>query len=219
MFRDFKSIIHTRTFSVFTYYFLMMYLSTLRIRVTNLHHLHNLLDNGETVLLCGWHQQFFSAIRNFKRFNKYKPAIMISRSRDGEFISRIAHKVGWRTVRGSSSKGGRRAMSAMISHLATHKLAAHILDGPQGPIGKVKPGAIKMAHLSGAFIVPFYVVADNAWYFNSWDKFMLPKPFSRVGIYYDEPIKFTPGESSEEFEKQRQQLEDTMKKWLVLNKT
>ena len=63
----------------------------------------------------------------------------------------------------------RGRVEAMITHLKTHKFAAHILDGPQGPIGKVKPGAIKIAHKSGALIVPFYVVADNAWYFNSWD--------------------------------------------------
>ena len=107
-------------------------------------------------------------------------------------------------------------MSAMIAHLKSHKFAAHILDGPQGPIGKVKPGAIKMAHKSGALIVPFYVVADNAWYFKSWDQFMLPKPFSKVKLCYGNEIKFDPYESPEEFELQRQLLENTMKDWLVL---
>ncbi len=216
MVRKFKWIIYTKAFSAVIYYFLMAYLSTLRLKVINLDHLNKLLEDGETVILCSWHQQFFAAIRNFRGFSKYNPAIMISRSRDGELISRIANRVGWQTARGSSSKGGRSAMSAMISHLKTHKLAAHILDGPQGPIGKAKPGAIKMAHKSGAVIVPFYVTASKAWFFKSWDQFMLPKPFSRVNLFYGESIRFEPCNSSEELEKQRQQLENTMKDWLIL---
>lgn len=216
MFGKLKWIIHTKAFSSFIYYFLMLYLSTLRLKTTNLQNVMTLIERGETILLCCWHQQFFSAIRNFRRYSKYKPAIMISQSRDGELISRVAHRVGWKTARGSTSKGGKPALTAMISHLKTYKLAAHILDGPQGPIGKVKPGVIKMAHESGAFIVPFYVVADNAWYFKSWDQFVLPKPFSKVNLCYGTEIKFTPSESSEEFELQRQLLENTMKDWLIL---
>ncbi len=216
MFGNLKWIIYTKAFSSFVYYFLMFYLSTLRVKTSNLQNFMTLLEQGETLLLCGWHQQFFSTIRNFKGYRKYNPAIMISQSRDGEFISRVAHRVGWKTARGSSSKGGKTAMNAMIAHLKAHKLAAHILDGPQGPIGKVKPGAIKMAHESGALIVPFHVEADNAWYFKSWDQFMLPKPFSKVTLCYGKEIKFVPTHSSEEFEKQIQQLENIMKDWLVL---
>ncbi len=216
MFSKLKWIVHTKAFSSFIYYFIMIYLSTLRLKTSNLQNLMTLLGRGETILLCCWHQQFFSAIRNFKRFNKYNPAIMISRSRDGELISRVAHRVGWKTARGSSSKGGRSAMNAMIAHLKSNKLAAHILDGPQGPIGKVKPGAIKIAQESGALIVPFYVEADNAWYVKSWDQFMLPKPFSRVTLCYGDEIKFAPSDSSAEFERQIQELEETMKDWLVL---
>ena len=211
-----KWIVHTKAFSSFVYYFLMIYLSTLRLKTRNAQNVITLLEGGETILLCCWHQQFFSAIRNFKGYAKYNPALMISRSRDGELIARVAHRVGWKTARGSSSKGGRSAMNAMIAHLKSNQLAAHILDGPQGPIGKVKPGAIKIAHDSGALIVPFYVEADNAWYVRSWDQFMLPKPFSKVTLCYGNEIKCTPCDSSEEFERQIQQLEDTMKGWLVL---
>jgi lysophospholipid acyltransferase (LPLAT)-like uncharacterized protein len=216
MLSKFKWIIYTKAFSSFIYYFLMIYLSTLRLKTSNARNVTTLLERGETILLCAWHQQFFSAIRNFKRYGKYNPALMISRSRDGELISRVANRVGWKTVRGSSSKGGRTAMNAMIAHLKSNQLAAHILDGPQGPIGKVKPGAIKIAQDSGALIVPFYVQAENAWYVRSWDQFMLPKPFSKVTLCFSNEITFTPCESSEEFERQIQQLEDKMKEWLVL---
>ena len=211
-----KWIIYTKAFSSFIYYFLMIYLITLRLKTRNSNNVIALLEKGETLLLCGWHQQFFSAIRNFKGYARYNPALMISRSRDGELISRVAHRVGWKTARGSSSKGGRTAMNAMIAHLKSNQLAAHILDGPQGPIGKVKPGAIKIAQESGALIVPFYVVAENAWYFKSWDQFMLPKPFSKVTLCYGNEIEVAPCDSSEEFEQQIQRLEETMKDWLVL---
>lgn len=216
MFNKLKWIVHTKAFSSFVYYFIMMYLGTLRLKTRNLQNVTTLLERGETVLLCCWHQQFFSAIRNFKQYTQYNPAIMISHSRDGEFISRVAQRVGWKTVRGSSSKGGTPAMMAMITHLQSNQVAAHILDGPQGPIGKVKPGAIKIAHASGALIVPFCVEADNAWYVKSWDQFMLPKPFTKVTLCYGSAIKCSSCDSPEEFERQRQELETIMKDWLVL---
>ncbi len=216
MFDKFKWVIYTKAFSSFIYYFIMIYLSTLRVKSTNKHHLLTLLEQGETVLLCCWHQQFFPAIRKFRAYTSYNPAIMISQSNDGDLISRVAHRVGWKTARGSSSKGGNTAMNAMITHLQSHKLAAHILDGPQGPIGKVKPGAIKMAQESGALLVPFHVEAENAWYFKSWDQFMLPKPFSKVKLCYGEELRFDPTDTKEEFEAQRLHLENTMKNFLVL---
>ena len=89
---------------------------------------------------------------------------MISQSRDGDLISGVANKTGWHTPRGSSSRGGKKAMVAMIEHLLTYKFGCHILDGPRGPIGKVKSGVIKMAQEVDALVVPFYVSADNAWF-------------------------------------------------------
>ena len=83
-------------------------------------------------------------------------------------------------------------MSEMIDHLETHRFGAHILDGPRGPIGVVKPGIIKMAMTTNAYIAPFTVEADQAWFFNSWDRFMLPKPFSKVRIRFYDPIRFNP---------------------------
>ena len=135
---------------------------------------------------------------------------MISQSRDGDLISGVANRVGWHTPRGSSSRGGKEAMTAMISHLKEYGFGAHILDGPTGPMGKVKSGVIKMARETGAIVVPFYARADHAWFFNSWDRFMLPKPFSRVWIRFGEGIRFEDDGTDQEFEKQRLLLEKTM---------
>ena len=74
-------------------------------------------------------------------------------------------------------------MKEVITYLKETGLAAHIMDGPRGPIGKVKAGAIQIALEADAVIVPFYVTANRAWYFNSWDKFFIPKPFTRVVLW------------------------------------
>lgn len=135
---------------------------------------------------------------------------MISQSSDGEVIAGVAKLTGWHTVRGSSSKDGRTALSDIITRLKETKLAAHILDGPRGPAGEVKAGAIRLAHAADAVIVPLYIAPQNAWYFNSWDKFFLPKPFSRVSLYFGKAIKFKMVTDPVSFEAQRKQLEEIM---------
>lgn len=136
---------------------------------------------------------------------------MISRSADGEVIAGVANRTGWYTVRGSSSRGGRAALHEMIERLKETGLAAHILDGPRGPAGIVKPGVIYLANAAGAVIVPFYASARSAWYFNSWDRFMLPKPFTRVTIRFGDMISCSDISSQEDFEQKRIFLEATMR--------
>ncbi len=135
---------------------------------------------------------------------------MISRSKDGELIAAVANRTGWVTVRGSSSRGGAEGLINMINHLTEHRLAGHIIDGPRGPFGIVKPGIIRMAHATDSVIVPFYTIADRAWYFRSWDKFFLPKPFSKVILRFGEKVKFHQTDTSEQFEENRKTLEGIM---------
>ena len=168
------------------------------------------LINGGTVLLCGWHQQFFSAIRHFQNYRTFNPVIMISQSSDGKIVAGVAKRSGWNPVRGSSSRDGREALKKMIFKLKKSKLAAHIVDGPRGPSGKVKVGVIRLAHATDAVIVPFSVSAEKAWYFNSWDKFLLPKPYTKVLLHFGKIIKFDRVKDREIFEEQRKQLEEIM---------
>ncbi|MEA1949274.1 MAG: lysophospholipid acyltransferase family protein, partial [Thermodesulfobacteriota bacterium] len=146
----------------------------------------------------------------------YNPSIMISQSRDGEIVGRMCKHNGWNAVRGSSSKDGREALKKMITNLKEAKLAAHIVDGPRGPSGKVKPGVIRLAHATDAVIVPVSVSAEKAWYFNSWDKFLLPKPFAKVRLGFGKMIKFDMVKDEKSFEKQRKQLEDIMLPALIV---
>jgi hypothetical protein len=106
-------------------------------------------------------------------------------------------------------------MGAMIDHLKTHGFGAHILDGPTGPIGRVKAGVIKMALEADAVVVPFYTSAEKAWFFNSWDRFMLPKPFSRVLITFGPEIQLEAAGQKNSFEQQRLLIEKIMRPGLL----
>lgn len=217
MLKKFKWVIYTEAFVRFAYYLIHIYSRTLKLSVINERKWQAQLGK-RPVLLCTWHQQFFGAIRHFGNYAGYNPGLMISRSKDGDLISSVARKTGWKTPRGSSSRGGKQAMGEMIRHLEKYGFGAHILDGPTGPIGIVKPGVIKMAESTGAVIVPFHVKALNAWYFNSWDRFMLPKPFSKVEIIFDDPMQLDAIVDPGDFEQQRLGLEEKMKPHLVLGR-
>ena len=173
------------------------------------------LAAGGAVVLCAWHQQFFSGIRHFRNYRAFNPCIMISQSRDGDIIAGVARRCGWHPARGSSSKDGKAALAEVIGQLKQMRLAAHIVDGPQGPMGTVKAGTIRLAQRTNASLVPFSVTADNAWYFKSWDRFFVPKPFSRVILRFGERIPVDRGSNEATFEDQRLNLEKIMRPSLV----
>ena len=139
---------------------------------------------------------------------------MSSKSLDGQIAGGIAGWAGFYTVWGSSSRSASAALKGMIQRLKDHRLAAHILDGPRGPAGDVKLGAIAIAHGAGAVIVPVVVIAERAWYFNSWDRFMIPKPFSRVTVKYFPMIELPKSLSKSDIEHQRKKLEEMMRPYL-----
>ncbi|MHB8090299.1 MAG: lysophospholipid acyltransferase family protein [Syntrophales bacterium] len=207
-------ILTSQPFIGFLYHFIRLYSATLQLNIENESPWQEYLEQGGRVLLCAWHQQFFGAIRHFQNYRNLKPGLMISKSKDGEIIAGVARRSGWEPVRGSSSRGGREAMKEIVNKLKETGLAAHIVDGPQGPAGVVKNGLIAIAQYADAVIVPFYVFADRAWHFNSWDRFFLPKPFSRVTIRFDEMIRLTTTENEADFEAQRESVEKRMLPYL-----
>ncbi|HEX7505016.1 MAG TPA: lysophospholipid acyltransferase family protein [Syntrophales bacterium] len=197
------------------YYLIRAYSWTFRLHVENEKPWLEYLQNGGRVLLCGWHQQFFAAIRHFKTYASYRPALMISQSKDGDIIAGIAEKSGWHTVRGSSSRNGGRALKEMVGRLERTGLAAHIVDGPRGPAGIIKAGVVSLARAAGAVVVPIYATSDRAWYFKSWDRFMLPKPFAKVTLRFGEMMDFTEGEDDKDFENHRLHLQQIMLAGLI----
>ena len=192
---------------------------TFRLTVQNEQAWRDHLEQGGSVILCSWHQQFFSFVRHFSGYRNYRPGLMISRSADGSLIAGVARRMGWVTVRGSSSRGGLEAMRGMIHHIRQHHLGAHIVDGPKGPIGVVKKGIIHMARETNAVIVPVYATPTEAWSFRSWDRFFIPKPFSRVCIHFGDLFRLPPRDDDAGVENERARLEAAMRPGLYKEPT
>ncbi|MEW5908299.1 MAG: lysophospholipid acyltransferase family protein [Thermodesulfobacteriota bacterium] len=207
-----KQLLSSKPVQSLLYRLIRLYSWTFRFTIVNESEWIRHLKQGGRVLLCGWHQQFFSVIRHFNTYKPFSPSLMISQSRDGDLIAGVAQFTGWYPVRGSSSRGGKDALRVMISRLKENGLAGHIVDGPQGPAGIVKAGAIRLALSADAVIVPFYIDADRLWYFNSWDQFFIPKPFARVMLTFDAPIHLSQPEDESEFEMLRQKVERVMRR-------
>jgi len=208
-FRD--TLFRSSLFVSLLYAVIRFYLSLCRVSVTNEHVPHAHLHGGGKTIAAFWHQRFFGVIGYAKKFSDYAPSAIISRSADGEMIAQIALRLGFRPIRGSSSRGGRQALRAIVDDLSHNQAAAHAVDGPRGPRCMVKSGLIKMAQLSGAAIFPLYVSMDRAWRLKSWDRFLIPKPFSKIILEWGDPI-FVPREMDPDtFEKIRLDVERKMK--------
>lgn len=183
---------------------------TYRIKVIQPEIELNVLKGGQVPIYASWHQRFFTGITFFAR---RKPiSIMISQSRDGELISRIVNQLGMHTVRGSSSRGGGKALHEICEMAHRGCRIGHIVDGPRGPFGVVKPGLVRIAQYSGMPIIPTVISNERNWVFNSWDSFMVPKPFSRVIIRFGDEIYVPKKLQGPAFEKKRFSIEDTLKK-------
>jgi len=155
------------------------------------------LSDGMTSPLgiyCFWHQ---CVIPVAHRFRNRKVAVMTSRSFDGEYIARIIRKLGFGAVRGSSSRGAVGALMGMKQELDQGKPVAFTIDGPRGPIYVAKPGPILLAKKTGQGIVCFHIAVERAWVLNSWDRMMIPKPFSRVAGWGSTTLR-VPAEATEE---------------------
>lgn len=190
--------------------FLVRLLSaTYRIRIVDPDNEQNILKAGGRLVYASWHQRFFPGITFF---SSRKPiAIMISRSRDGEMAARAVNILGWRAVRGSSSHGGGQALETIKCLAGQGYRIGHIVDGPQGPFGTVKPGLIRIAQYAGLPIVPTIISGQNLWIFNSWDRFMVPKPFSRVIIRFGSPIHVPEDMGKGGFEQMQARLSHALK--------
>jgi len=131
---------------------------------------------GPTVFAF-WHRSLLACAY---RFRSLDIAILISPSFDGELIARTVELLGFRAIRGSSSRGGAAGLRNMQMAYAAGHRCAFTADGPRGPIYVAKPGAAQLAQQEGAWVGCFYALPERAWELRSWDRFLVPKPFSRV---------------------------------------
>jgi lysophospholipid acyltransferase (LPLAT)-like uncharacterized protein len=159
-------------------------LATVRFRSEQRERFDTLIDQGEPVLFALWHGRLLP-LTYFHRHRGF--AAMVSRSKDGEYISRIVEKWGFEVVRGSTSRGGLTALRDVSRQIRAGNSVAITPDGPRGPRQRLQPGVILAAKLTGAPILPVVAGCNRAWWPGSWDRFCIPKPFAEVVVLYGEP--------------------------------
>ncbi|MGA8044356.1 MAG: lysophospholipid acyltransferase family protein [Terracidiphilus sp.] len=130
-------------------------------------------------IYCFWHQCVLPCTIYFRYA---RAVILISRSFDGELITRILRMFGFGAVRGSSSRGGKEGLLGLVRTLESGRTAIFTADGPRGPIYRTKMGPIKLAQLTSAPIGVFHLEPERAWTLHSWDRFLIPKPFTRICV-------------------------------------
>ncbi len=137
-----------------------------------------------------WHNELFS-LTGFGMLEKMNLVTMASDSRDGQYITEILDRIGYKVARGSSTRGGVKAMMTMSRLMKKEKKIGVItVDGPKGPRHKFKHGIISLARKTGSVIIPARAIPESAFVFEkSWDQFELPKPFSKVKIKMGKPFR------------------------------
>ncbi len=159
--------------------------------------------NFSPTVFVFWHRCILPACYAFRN---RKIAVMTSSSFDGEYIARIIELFGYRAVRGSSTRGGVRALLGMHTEIEEGRSVAFTIDGPLGPVYVAKPGPVLLARNTKVPIVAFYVAPQRAWTLKSWDRMLIPKPFSRVRVHVGPYIRVPEDAGKEKLE----QLHATM---------
>jgi lysophospholipid acyltransferase (LPLAT)-like uncharacterized protein len=158
---------------------------------------------------CFWHQCVLSCAMYFRRSGA---VILISRSFDGELITRILRMFGFDAVRGSSSRSAREGLLGLVNVIESGRTAIFTADGPRGPIYQTKMGPIKLAQITGAPIGAFHLEPEHAWTMNSWDHFLIPKPFTRIVVSWAQWTRVPADLPAEEFEGKRQELNEAIER-------
>jgi len=149
------------------------------------------------VIAC-WHQNCFAGILSHAHQGI---ALLVSRSLDGEIVSRLAHSIGLKAIRGSSRKGGKEALAVLVEQTHDGLRSAITIDGPKGPIFEIKRGVFCISAETGAPILPMIAMGTRYWTLHkSWDKFRIPKPFARVVVLYGRPMVVSMNELMNNFE-------------------
>ena len=132
--------------------------------------------------------------------------IIISRSFDGELVTRFLRYFNYDAVRGSSSNRAREGLFGLKNVIETGRTAIFTADGPRGPIYKTKAGPIKLAQVTGAHIGAFHLEPERAWVLGSWDRFMIPKPFTRICVSWAQGVSVPAELIDSQFELKREEL-------------
>jgi hypothetical protein len=165
---------------------------------------------GTPVIFVFWHGLMLPLVH----YHRGEGAVvLVSEHADGEYITQVIRRNGFGTVRGSSTRGGTKGLKGLIRAVRAGKDLGLTPDGPRGPAGHFKPGALAVAQTTGLPVIPVAAASSSGWRFNSWDSFLVPRPFARIVLGYGEPVlvpRDTPREELEALARRLGQRLDTL---------
>jgi lysophospholipid acyltransferase (LPLAT)-like uncharacterized protein len=174
---------------------LFVHRATLRVERVHFDRYLDLKARGVPILFALWHGRMFLSIQAHRHEGI---VTMASRSRDGEVIAGWLSRNGYSVVRGSSTRGGSEALREMVRQMRSGRSAALTVDGPTGPARVVQPGIVQLARLTGGWILPITSSSARPRFLSSWDRYLLPMPFSRNVVVYGSPFPIEREESDED---------------------
>jgi lysophospholipid acyltransferase (LPLAT)-like uncharacterized protein len=177
---------------------------TLRWRVEGLQHLETIAASGRQPVMAFWHGRILPATYYFRGRGI---VVITSENFDGEWIARIIERFGYGTARGSTSRGGKKAMLQLVRDMRAGRAAGFTLDGPRGPARVAQAGAVWLASATGNPVLPFHLEASSHWSLRSWDRTQIPKPFSTVALVVGEPMDVPKDATADALEAARTALE------------
>ena len=182
--------------------------ATLRWRTEGLEHVDEIVASGRQPIMAFWHGRILPAAYFFRRRGI---VVITSENFDGEWIAGIIERFGYGTARGSSSRGGRKALLQLTREMAAGKPAGFTIDGPRGPARVAQAGAVWLAKATRNPVLPFHLEADRHWTLNTWDGTQIPKPFSTVALAVGEPFDVAADVDDSGIEAARQLLENRLR--------
>ncbi|HEX6925478.1 MAG TPA: lysophospholipid acyltransferase family protein [Longimicrobiaceae bacterium] len=165
------------------------------------------IGSGRPAIYVLWHGRLLPCAYYHRHHGL---ATLISRHRDGDYIAGVVEKWGFRVVRGSSSRGGASALLQMVRLLREGVGLAVTPDGPRGPRQKMKTGPLFAAQRAGVPLIPVTAGTRQAWWFEGWDRFLVPRPFARIHLAYGEPLFVPPEAGESEIQRLAAQLEQSL---------
>lgn len=180
---------------------------TVRFQKFGEEHLRPFRVAGKPVIFVFWHGRLLPLVHVHRH---QRAVVLVSEHGDGEYIARIVRRFGFGTVRGSSTRGGVKGLRGLVRAARRGYDLAITPDGPRGPNRELKPGALTVAQMTGSPLIPVAVGASSAWRADSWDGFMVPKPFAKVSVAYGAPCHVERRAGHEETERALRTLTNSM---------
>jgi lysophospholipid acyltransferase (LPLAT)-like uncharacterized protein len=185
---------------------LKIYMSTLRFNMIIHEDVDKLVKQGKRAVFFCWHNQLAILVGSSR---KYRFVSMISRSKDGDLLAPFVKSMGHEVVRASSSRGASAGLMEMVELMEKENChGAMAVDGPKGPVYKAKPGVLYLAKKADNIIVPVLGNTKRFYRFNSWDKFIMPKPFAKIDLHLLSPIHISDSVEKEDVDRELHEVEN-----------